>query len=119
MSLEKEKVIMRDSDEAATYRTGIEGWVSSNGRFYGKGEDAERMARHDGSTHFKCECGGVAKKGWSKCDSCIRKGRVERYDKLPFAEYDGSPVFSWDGDEFFYSEEDIMYLQKMGIFLPN
>ncbi|UTG62418.1 hypothetical protein J2O09_05535 [Elizabethkingia anophelis] len=114
----EEKIIMYDSPEAATYRKNIEGWVSSNGRFFGKDE---HMARYDGSTHNKCECGSIAQKGYLKCDSCLRKDRIERYEKLPFKEYTGEPVFSWDQDQFFFSEDDIViymeenYLEKIAL----
>ncbi|MDV3537947.1 hypothetical protein CMU94_02270 [Elizabethkingia anophelis] len=33
--MKEEKIIMYDSPEAAIYRKNIEGWVSSNGRFFG------------------------------------------------------------------------------------
>ena len=33
-----EEIVMQDSDEAATYRTDIKGWVSRNGRYYGDGK---------------------------------------------------------------------------------
>lgn len=52
----EEKIIMYDTPAAAMYRTGIEGWVSSDGHFFGKGERAEHLARYSGSTHHKCEC---------------------------------------------------------------
>lgn len=104
---------MYDSSDAAKYITNIEGWVSSTGRFFGKGKDAEHMARYEGCTHKTCECGGVAKKGFTKCEKCFYKASLDRYEMLPYQKYMGEPVFSWDHDEYFYSEEDIIdYLEK-------
>lgn len=111
--MENTKVVMYDSPEAATYTKNIEGWVSSTGRFFGKGKDAEHMARYEGSSHYTCECGGIAKKGYTKCDKCSHQSSIERYEKLPYKDYMGEPVFSWDHDEYFYSEEDIIeYLEE-------
>ncbi len=102
----KEKIIMYDSPEAATYKTGIEGWVSGTGLFFGKNESS---ARYSGCTHQKCECGNVMGKGWTKCDECRHKAAVERFDKLPFREWDGKePICTWDGDRYFFSEDDLI-----------
>ena len=48
------KEIRYDSAEAATYKTGLAGWVSCTGNFWG--ED-EHMARWTGCTHQSCACG--------------------------------------------------------------
>lgn len=97
---------MYDSPEAATYKTGIEGWVSSSGRFFGRFEES---ARYDGCTHNKCECGNIMKKGWTKCDECRNKAAVEKFNNLPFREWDRKePVCTWDGDRYFFSEDDLI-----------
>jgi hypothetical protein len=107
--MSEEKIIMYDTPAAATYRTGIEGWVSSDGRFFGKGEHAEQMARYAGSTHQKCECGGIAPKGWIRCEECRRKKANEDYLKLPYKEWDGNePICLYDDDRFFFSEEELI-----------
>lgn len=107
--MSEEKIIMYDTPEAAMYRTGIEGWVSSDGRFFGKGERAEQMARYAGSTHHKCECGGVAKKGWVRCEDCQRKTANEDYSKLPYKEWDGDePICLYNDDRYFFSEDELM-----------
>ena len=95
------KIIMYDSDEAAEYKW-IKGWVASNGWFYGKGKDAEDIARYMGCTHRKCKCGNVvAKKDWP-CKDCVEQAEIERYWKSEAVEYDGkSAVYSDKLDRFF------------------
>jgi hypothetical protein len=111
----KEKVIMYDSQEAATYRKDIEGWVSADGFYCGNGEAGERSARYRGATHTKCECCGavIKMRTYTVCDECRHKKAVERYNALPFREYDGSLVVDWNGDTYFPCEEDIQgYLEN-------
>ena len=104
--MKDEKIVLYESDEAATYRTNIEGWVSREGRFWGKDE---HMARYTGCTHTKCECGAiVARSGPSKCPECRSKAIEEKYHNLPYQEWDGkTPVVTWDDDKFFYSPDEI------------
>lgn len=53
-------------------------------------------------------CGGIAKKGWLRCDDCIIKTRNENYTKLPYKEWDGKePVCLYDDDKFFFDEESL------------
>lgn len=100
---------MYESPEAATYVTNIEGWVDINRRFFGKGEDAERMARYSSHTHKKCECGGIVEKAYIKCPDCRHKAAIERFNSLPFEEWNMSdPVCTWDGDNYFFSEEELI-----------
>lgn len=100
-----EKIIKYESEEAATYKTGLEGWVSG-GRFFGKDE---HMARWHGCTHLKCSCGNYVKKGWTKCLSCRHKGEVERYQAMQYKEWDGvEPVCTLNGDKYFFSEADLI-----------
>jgi hypothetical protein len=104
----KQKVIMYDSPEAATYRTNIEGWVNSEGRFYGK---EEHLARWSGCTHIKCEgCGKpIPVRSYTRCEDCRHKIAVENYNKLPFVEWDETePVVTWDKDTYFFSLEDLI-----------
>lgn len=102
----EEKIIMYDSNEAAQYRTGIEGWVDSDGRFWGKDE---RAARYSGCTHKKCECGGITEKTWIRCEVCRNKFSNEVYLKYPYKEWDGKePICLRDGDEFFFDEESLI-----------
>jgi len=110
MSTEETKVLY--TDEAAAKKVTVEGWLSRNGRFYpGTSKDHEHMARYDGCTHIICDCGQEAKKGWTKCDECRQKTTVERYNNMPFKEWDGAQaicLMDADEDEYFFSEEDLM-----------
>lgn len=102
--IKHEVIILDSSDKAAQYKT-VSGWVSSDGRFFG---DNEQSARYAGSTHHTCECGNLMTKGWTKCDECRFKLDIERYEKYSFEEWDGNkPVCDYDGDNYFFSAEDI------------
>ncbi len=109
----EEKIILNTSDEAATYRTGLEGWVTRNGRFWG--ED-ERMARWDGCTHVLCECGKPVEKSWTKCPECRRASAVKRFEAMPKKVWDGeSPLCLFDDDCFFWSQDDLTdYCEESG-----
>jgi len=77
--MEKQMVIF-NSDEAAQYRTNLEGWVSRHGRYWG---NDERAARYDGCTHRPCEdCGEPTEKGWLVCNVCREKRDKVRYEAL-------------------------------------
>lgn len=107
--MSEEKVIMQESDEAATFRTGLSGWVSSTGQYFGNGPDAERMARYAGSTHSLCECGKAAKKPYIRCEDCRRKQDEDAYLKLPEVIWDGvMPLAIFDDDKYFFDEDDIL-----------
>jgi hypothetical protein len=98
------KVIMFDSSEAAQYRTGLSGWVSRNGMYYG---NDERAARYDGCTHVACEdCGKPAPRGWLVCDAC-----KEIREK---ATYDAMPKEVWNGKGMLYSESADKYFSDWG-----
>ncbi len=100
------KIVMYDSDEAATHRTNLSGWVSSNGRYWGKDEN---MARWSGCTHIKCECGNVFDKRRTRCDSCQAKIDMEKFYALPMVEWDGTtPVCTFDDDKFFFSDGEVL-----------
>ena len=100
------KIIMFDSPEAATYRTDIKGWVSSDGRFYG---GDERTARWGGCTHQICKCGKLHDKHRTICDSCYAKQRTEKYYALPVEKWDGeTPLCLWDDDRFFFDEGSLL-----------
>lgn len=109
-NLKEEKIIMYDSNEAAQYKT-VSGWVSSDGRFFGKDE---HMARFAGSTHSKCECGNVKKRSYTKCESCIAKMVKERYNALEFRTWDGaSPLCLYNDDKYFFDESEVSdYLEE-------
>ena len=111
----EENVIVLDTDDAAAKLTTITGWVSRTGRFYYKDE---RLARYDGCTHKKCECGNLMSKNYTKCDACISKMKMDRYNSLPLGTWDGeSPVCDYFGDKYFFDgiEEIVDYLEDENI----
>lgn len=101
----QEPTIMYESDEAATFKTGLSGWVSAKGRFYGKNEN---LARYDGCTHKLCDCGNTMSKGWTKCDDCRAKASDERYEAMPFKEWDDEPLVLFGDDRYFWSIDDLI-----------
>lgn len=100
----QEPTIMYDSDAAATFQTGISGWVSSKGNFFGKKED---IARYDGCTHRTCSCGNVHSKNWTICDECRARKSVERYEAMPHAEWKGEPLVVFGDDRYFWDEGEL------------
>jgi hypothetical protein len=97
------KKIMYESDEAAQLKT-VTGWVSSDGRFFGKDE---HLARYAGSTHALCECGQEKDRGYTICETCRNKANYDKFISLPFKDYDGSPVYSNAYDKFFFESDEI------------
>lgn len=80
------------------------GYLSNDNYFY---NDAD-MARYRSCTHKTCECGKPMKKYYTKCESCQTKLRNQRYNDLPFEEWDEkTPVATYDGDEYFYDIDDV------------
>ena len=101
--MQSDKVVMRDSDEAAQIKT-VTGWVSRDGHFYG---DDERLARYAGSTHQPCKtCGKLVTKSWLLCDECRALEHLKDWNALPAEPWDGeSPLYSDALEEFFFHGE--------------
>jgi hypothetical protein len=97
-------MIMIDSDDAATYQTGLSGWVSRHGLFFG---DDERAARFNGCTHVHCSaCGAPTPNSYTHCEACRKSRRIERFNALESRPWDGrDPVYLFDHDEFFFDEQ--------------
>ncbi len=114
MKTTEEKIVMYESPEAATYVTNVEGWIDINRRFFGKGQHGEEMARYSSCTHKTCDCGNKMTKGYVKCESCRHKAATERYNALPFREWDRiEPVVTFGGDNYFFNEEDLIeYMEE-------
>lgn len=109
--MEKDKIIMYDSPEAGRFVT-VQVWEvdNPNGKIY---THQEHTARWNNCTHMKCDCGGIRPKSYTICENCIAKKKRERYNALPFEEWDLiKPVVDWDGDEYFFDIDtlnDYMY----------
>ena len=103
-------IVMRDSPEAATYRTDIKGWVSRDGFYYGDGETNEATARYAGCTHVACKrCGKPVEKRWLACDGCRDLMDIERFEKMPRADWDGeSMLYSNARDTYYNGLEDAL-----------
>ncbi len=78
MNMKTEKIVMMDSDEAASIQT-VTGWVDRHGRFWGKDE---HQARWCGATHRKCnnkphEHPIHSTHGY--CEECHRESRQAKF----------------------------------------
>lgn len=118
------KVIMFNSDEAAQYKTGLSGWVSSNGHYWG---NDERAARYDGCTHRACEdCGEPTEKGWLVCNKCREIRDEKRYQAMPKEVWNGKGMLysdfankyfqDWDEVEG-YCEDEELTMEKLRLII--
>jgi hypothetical protein len=114
--MQDDAIVMFDSDEAATYRTGLSGWVSGRGLYFGNADGAEKAARYDGCTHHRCSsCGAVTSKTYSRCDDCRSKAELARYYAMPVGEWDGKAlVYSEASGMFYESPESAMEFCESG-----
>ena len=104
--MNENKIVISDSDEAAKYVTGISGWVSRHGHFYG---DDERLARYDGCTHVRCACGDLVERGYIKCENCRIADDIDRYNNFKRVQWDRkTPICLYDGDRYFFDEDDLL-----------
>lgn len=107
--MKKEEQILYDAETSARFVENIKGWIDKNNRFFGNNPKSEHMARYSSCTHQKCECGNLMEKGYTKCEECRAKAAIERYNNLPFREWDGNEmVYSGLADEYFHDEADII-----------
>jgi hypothetical protein len=104
----KEPVVLFDSPEAAHHQTGIKGWVSRRGHYFGEGANGEGLARYDGCTHVPCsDCGKLVEKGRTACDGCLNLAEIARYEAMPRAEWDGKAMlYSQACDRWYDSPDD-------------
>jgi hypothetical protein len=100
----KQKIIMRDSPEAAVPHT-MTGWLSASGRFYR--ESDESIARYDGFTHQKCEtegCDGIVEKSRLYCEKC--------QETLAIAKHNAREKKEWNGTDLLFSDLLDEYTQE-------
>lgn len=104
-----EKIVMRESDDAATYRTDIKGWVSRHGVYFGTDEST---ARYDGATHQKCrDCDAVIPvRGSTVCAACSERLDEAKHAAREAEEWDGVSMLYLDrsGDRFFLDLDDVL-----------
>lgn len=106
MKNKSNKIVMFDSDEAASFKTNISGWVSRQGHFWG---DDERAARYDGCTHTRCEdCGKPVDRGRLICQKCHNIRQIKKYNTLPKEEWDEKGmIYSNAADRYFMDWEEV------------
>lgn len=111
--MKENKKIDYASAEAATQKT-VTDWVSNDGRFFG---DNEHIARWNGCTHLLCSCGSEMTKTYTLCNTCREKAATERFNAMPFQEWDGeTPLCIFDDDTYLFDESEIeMYCEGNNI----
>ena len=101
------KIVMRDSPEAAQYRTDLKGWVSRDGFYFGDGPQGERTARYSGCTHVPCDrCGAPTPRGYTQCRDCRELTYIAKYEAMPRAEWDGEAMLYSEARDQYYSTPD-------------
>ncbi len=110
MKTDTEEIVMFDSDDAAREvsltidgKEVSKGWLSRGNFFF----QNEYTARYSGCTHKTCECGGRMTREYTICESCRFKKMQDKFKAMESKPYDGSPVTDFDGDTYFFSEEEI------------
>src|SRR5574337_1185207 len=102
-----EQIVMRDSPDAAQYRTDLKGWVSRDGFYFGDGPTGERTARYAGCTHVPCDrCGTPTPKGYTQCRGCRDLTYIAKYEAMPRAEWDGEAMLYSEARDQYYSTPD-------------
>ncbi|UXY09028.1 BREX-1 system adenine-specific DNA-methyltransferase PglX [Kosakonia sp. ML.JS2a] len=113
-----EKIVMMDSDEAASIQT-VTGWVDRYGRFWGKDEVA---ARWSGATHRKCKNKPDqhpihAKNFW--CEICHQEARQKTFDEMEKQVWKGEPLVIFDDDMYFFDISDLVDYCEEHNLLPS
>lgn len=106
MNMKTEKIVMMDSDEAASIQT-VTGWVDRHGRFWGSDE---HQARWCGATHRKCknkpdEHSIHSTHGY--CEECHRESRQAKFATFERAVWSGEPLVIFDSDQYFFDVESL------------
>jgi hypothetical protein len=117
MNKDQIKPIFPESPEAATFKTGLSGWVDRHGRFCG---DDEKTARYFGSTHRKCDCGAVIEQR-SYCKVCSRLKMTARHKEAEKISWDReTPLYSQIHDKYFFDEDELLdFMDECGIKNPD
>lgn len=102
----EEIVILPNDERAASIQT-VTGWVSRTGHYFGLGPQSEDMARYDGSTHRKCDCGRIiAKNGY--CRECHDRREREKFDKMERKPWNGTDaLYSQSEDRYFFDGDEL------------
>ncbi|MGM8922553.1 hypothetical protein ACS6O0_06695 [Enterobacter hormaechei subsp. steigerwaltii] len=106
MNMKTEKIVMMDSDEAASILT-VTGWVDRQGRYWGSDE---HQARWCGATHRKCK----NKPGehpihstHGYCEECHRESRQAKFATFEREVWAGEPLVIFDDDQYFFDAESL------------
>ncbi|EOW4542377.1 hypothetical protein ACUHRZ_001253 [Raoultella planticola] len=106
MSKGNDKIIMMDSDEAASIQT-VTGWVDRHGRFWG---NDEYQARWSGATHRKCDKNPdehPIRSTHGYCEECHRESRQAKFATFERTVWAGEPLVIFDDDQYFFDAESL------------
>ena len=118
MIKQTEKIVMMDSDEAASIQT-LTGWVDRQGRFWGNDEYQARLC---GATHRKCknkpdEHPVHSTHGY--CEECHRESRQVKFATFERAVWAGEPLVIFDSDQYFFDIESLAEYCQENSVLPG
>lgn len=103
---EQKIIILPDDSTAASIQT-VTGWVSRLGHFFGSGQQSESMARYDGSTHRKCDCGEIIDRN-GYCRKCAGRREDEKFAKMEHRPWNGTDaLYSQALDRYFFDESEL------------
>lgn len=116
------------TEQSIPYETNAErrtvgGWCCKTcGRFCGDRPNSEMAAKYCCCTDRPCQrCPtGRAQKYYTLCDSCKELESIDRFLKLEAKPYDGSAVCEWNGDRYFFDEDELLeWIAENGLQLED
>lgn len=114
---EQKQIIMFYSPDAASLKT-VTGWVSADGRFFGRDEN---LARFCGATHRICKNNPdhPVHQVRGYCEPCHKDKRDKAFADMPVKEWDGESLVDFDGDRYFFDAGCLRdYLIDEALILP-
>lgn len=118
MNQKTSKVVMMESDEAASIKT-ITGWVDRHGRFWG---DNEHQARWSGSTHRQCRNHPENHPAYPSngfCELCQKASRQAKFAQMTRVVWAGEPLVIFDTDIYFFDTDSLVDYCRDNAVLPG
>lgn len=69
----------------------------------------EHRIRINNCTHHECNCGKeIENNGWQACQDCRHEQRMKKYREMQQVPWGSFPVVIFDGDQYFFDEEEFL-----------
>lgn len=94
------------TDDGIIEPISVQAWKDRHGKIH----MSEYFARQASATHSKCQsCGDLYPiSGYIICPSCREKKAIEKYNNLPYREWDGNtPLYSDSASRYFMNADEI------------